>query len=155
MSNVALKVYSLIEQTVKAHGVILWDVRFVKEGADYYLRIFIDKEGGVSIDDCTAVSRAVDPIIDKADPISQSYYLEVCSAGLEREIVLPHHFAYAMGKPVKLSLYEKLDGEKEITGTLNLYDDRCVTIECADGTKVINRVDIAKINTIDNFKGDL
>ena len=154
MSNVAQKVYSLIKETVEEKGVGLWDVRFLKEGAEYYLRIFIDKPGGVDINDCTAVSHAVDPIIDKADPISQSYYLEVCSAGLNREITLPHHFDYAVGKTVKAALYEKLDGEKEITGVLKSFDGDSLTITQGDKTAVLKRGDIAKINTVDILEGE-
>ena len=154
MSNVAQKVYSLVKETVESQGVSLWDVRFLKEGADYYLRIFIDKDGGADINDCTAVSRAVDPIIDKADPISQSYYLEVCSAGLDREITLPHHYQYAVGKTVKAALYEKIDGEKEITGTLKSFDSENLTIQTGDKTTVLKRGEIAKLNTVDNLEGD-
>ena len=77
MANAAERVYSLIEETVKNEGVTLWDVRFLKEGANWYLRVFIDKPEGISIDDCTAVSHAIDPIIDEADPIDKSYFLEV------------------------------------------------------------------------------
>ena len=77
MANTAEKIYGLIKETVEAQGVSLWDVRLVKEGASYYLRIFIDKPDGISIDDCTEVSHAVEPVIDAADPIDNSYYLEV------------------------------------------------------------------------------
>ena len=154
MSNVAQKVYSLIKETVEEKGVSLWDVRFFKEGAEYYLRIFIDKPGGVDINDCTAVSHAIDPIIDKADPVSQSYYLEVCSAGLNREITLPHHFDYAAGKTVKVALYEKRDGEKEITGVLKSFDGDSLTITQGDKTAVLKRGDIAKINTVDILEGE-
>ena len=78
MANSAEKVYELIKTAVEEQGVSLWDVRFLKEGASWYLRVFIDKSEGVSIDDCTNVSHAIDPIIDEADPIDVSYYLEVC-----------------------------------------------------------------------------
>ena len=77
MANAAERVYSLIKETVENQGVELWDVRFVKEGASWYLRVFIDKEDGITIDDCTNVSHAIDPVIDEADPIDKSYYLEV------------------------------------------------------------------------------
>ena len=86
MANSAERVYELIKDAVEAEGVRLWDVRFLKEGASWYLRVFIDKPEGISIDDCTNVSHAIDPIIDEADPIDVSYYLEVCSPGIEREL---------------------------------------------------------------------
>ena len=89
MANSAEKVYGLIKDAVEEQGVSLWDVRFLKEGASWYLRVFIDKPEGISIDDCTNVSHAIDPIIDAADPIDVSYYLEVCSPGIERELTRP------------------------------------------------------------------
>ena len=89
MAGVADRVFNLIKDTVETQNVRLWDVRFVKEGASYYLRVFIDNDAGINIDDCTNVSHAIDPIIDEADPIDKSYYLEVCSPGLERELTRP------------------------------------------------------------------
>ena len=122
MASVAEKVYGLIKPTVESCGVTLWDVRFVKEGASHYLRIFIDKPEGISINDCTDVSHAIDPVIDDADPIDVSYYLEVCSPGTEREIVRPHHFEYAIGKEVKVKLFKAIEGKKEFVGVLKAYD---------------------------------
>ena len=122
MASVAEKVYGLIKPTVESCGVTLWDVRFVKEGASHYLRIFIDKPEGISINDCTDVSHAIDPVIDDADPIDGSYYLEVCSTGTEREIVRPHHFEYAIGKEVKVKLFKAIEGKKEFVGVLKAYD---------------------------------
>ena len=118
MANAAERVYSLIEETVKNEGVTLWDVRFLKEGANWYLRVFIDKPEGISIDDCTAVSHAIDPIIDEADPIDKSYYLEVCSPGVERELTRPWHYEAVLGEKIKIKLYKALDGKKEFTGLL-------------------------------------
>lgn len=122
MASIADKVYDLVKPTVESCGVSLWDVRFVKEGASHYLRIFIDKPEGISINDCTDVSHAIDPVIDEADPIDCSYYLEVCSPGTEREIVRPHHFEYAIGKEVKVRLFKAIDGTKEFVGVLKNYD---------------------------------
>lgn len=118
MANAAERVYSLIKETVEAQGVELWDVRFLKEGATWYLRVFIDKPDGISIDDCTNVSHAIDPIIDEADPIDISYYLEVCSPGIERELSRPHHYEKVKGQKIKLKLYKALDGKKEFIGIL-------------------------------------
>ncbi len=123
MANAAERVYSLIEETVKQQGVTLWDVRFLKEGANWYLRVFIDSEKGIGIDDCTNVSHAIDPIIDEADPIDKSYYLEVCSPGIERELTRDWHFEWAKGKKVKLRLYKALDGKKEFEGILSGVGD--------------------------------
>lgn len=126
MASAAERVYSLIEETVKAQGVELWDVRFLKEGANWYLRVFIDKPEGISIDDCTNVSHAIDPIIDEADPIDKSYYLEVCSPGIQRELTRAWHFEAMIGKEIKIKLYKALDGKKEFSGILKSYDENLV-----------------------------
>jgi len=122
MAGVADKVFSLIRETVEAQNVMLWDVRFVKEGASYYLRVFIDNENGITIDDCTNVSHAIDPVIDEADPIDKSYYLEVCSPGLERELTRDEHFNRFIGSSVKVKLYKAYNGNKEITADLIGFD---------------------------------
>ena len=122
MASAAERVYDLIKETVEAQGVTLWDVRFLKEGASWYLRVFIDKEGGINIDDCTNVSHAIDPIIDEADPIDKSYYLEVCSCGIDRELTRPAHFEAMLGETVKIKLYKAVDGVKEFIGILNGFD---------------------------------
>ncbi len=126
MANAADRVYSLIKQTVEEQGVELWDVRFVKEGASWYLRVFIDKDGGITIDDCTNVSHAIDPVIDEADPIDKSYYLEVCSCGLERELVKPWHFSKVLDEEIKVKLYKAVDGIKEFKGKLISCEDKVV-----------------------------
>ena len=123
MANVAEKVYDLIKETVEECGVELWDVRFIKEGASWYLRVFIDKPEGVSIDDCTNVSHAVDPIIDEEDPIDVAYYFEVCSPGLERELARPRHFEKVLGEKIKVKLYKAIDGKKEFKGILNSVNE--------------------------------
>ena len=126
MANAAERVYSLIEETVKNEGVTLWDVRFLKEGANWYLRVFIDKPEGISIDDCTAVSHAIDPIIDEADPIDKSYFLEVCSPGIERELTRPWHYEAVLGEKIKIKLYKAVDGKKEFTGLLKTSGDTLI-----------------------------
>ena len=148
MANAAEKVYGLIKETVEAQGVSLWDVRFLKEGASWYLRVFIDKPEGISIDDCTNVSHAIDPIIDEADPIDVSYYLEVCSAGIERELTRKSHFEACVGKTVKIKLYKALDGVKEFTGVLKAAADR-VTIETEGGEYKFELKDISKARLCD------
>lgn len=126
--SVAEKVFALIRETVEAQGVSLWDVRFVKEGANWYLRVIIDGENGISIDDCTNVHHAIDPVLDEADPIDKSYYLEVCSPGLERELTRDEHFEQMVGKKIKLRLYKARDGVKEFGGTLVLGNSEQVII---------------------------
>lgn len=124
MASAAERVYALIKETVESQGVELWDVRFLKEGASWYLRVFIDKEEGITIDDCTDVSHAIDPVIDEADPIDKSYYLEVCSPGIERELTRPEHFEKMIGQIVKLKLYKAIDGAKEFKGELLSFDGK-------------------------------
>lgn len=133
MAGVADKVFSLVKDTVEAQGVGLWDVRFVKEGANWYLRIIIDSENGISIDDCTNVHHAVDPILDEADPIDRAYYLEVCSPGLERELTRDEHYAAMEGQKVKLKLYKAKDGVKEFGGELKLGDKEKVVLKTENG----------------------
>ena len=129
MAGVADKVFTLVEETVKAQNVKLWDVRFVKEGANWYLRIIIDSENGISIDDCTNVHHAVDPILDEADPIDRSYYLEVCSPGLERELTRDEHYAAMQGQKIKIKLYKAKDGVKEFGGILKTGNKEKVVLE--------------------------
>jgi ribosome maturation factor RimP len=125
--NIAGRVYDLVKNAVNDQGVELWDVKYVKEGASWYLRIFIDSPDGINIDDCTNVSHAVDPILDEHDPIDNSYYLEVSSPGLMREISREEHFVWAIGKDVKVKLYKALNGVKEFQGELKgLIDDKIV-----------------------------
>lgn len=133
MAGAAERIYSLIEETVKNQGVSLWDVRFLKEGANWYLRVFIDKPEGIGIDDCTNVSHAIDPIIDEADPIDKSYYLEVCSPGIERELTRDWHYEWAKGKNVKIKLYKAFDGKKEFKGILSdIGENLIITTEDGD-----------------------
>ncbi len=149
MANSAERVYELIKDAVEAEGVRLWDVRFLKEGAAWYLRVFIDKPEGISIDDCTNVSHAIDPIIDEADPIDVSYYLEVCSPGIERELTRSRHYEESLGKQVRLKLYRAYDGKKEITGTLEDVTEENVTLVTEGNALTVERKNISKANLSD------
>ena len=148
MANAAEKVFGLIGDAVKSQGVSLWDVRLVKEGASWYLRIFIDKPEGISIDDCTNVSHAVEPIIDEADPIDMSYYLEVCSPGIERELTRLQHYTACVGEKVKIKLYRPVDGLREFTGVLESADGKAV-INCGGKIYEFDFKDISKANLCD------
>ena len=149
MANSAERVYELIKDAVEAEGVRLWDVRFLKEGASWYLRVFIDKPEGISIDDCTNVSHAIHPIIDEADPIDVSYYLEVCSPGIERELTRSRHYEESLGKQVRLKLYRAYDGKKEITGTLEDVTEENVTLVTEGNALTVERKNISKANLSD------
>ena len=123
------QVWQLAEPIAAARGCEIWDTEYVREGAEWYLRIYLDKEGGVDIDDCEAVSRAMDPILDEKDLIPSSYTFEVCSAGLERALKRPGDFARFLGSDVLVRLYRPKDGTKEFPGVLRGYEDGRVTID--------------------------
>ena len=148
MANAAERVFALIKEAVEQQGVTLWDVRFLKEGASWYLRVFIDKPEGITIDDCTDVSHAIDPIIDEADPIDKAYYLEVCSPGLERELTRDFHFEWAVGKEVKIKLYKAIDGKKEFRGILKDAGEN-ILLSTDEGEKSFNIKEISKVNLCD------
>ena len=148
MASIAEKVTALIAPTVEELGYALWDVRFVKEGADWFLRIFIDSEEGISIDDCVTVSHAIDPIIDEADPIDKSYYLEVCSCGIERELSREAHFQKVLGQEVKVKLYKAVDGVKEFKGILKSCENG-ITLEIEGNEITFALKDISKANLCD------
>ena len=130
---------------VEAHGCKLWDVEYVREGSERFLRLYIDKDGGVCIDDCEAIARAVDPILDEKDPIAESYHFEVCSAGLERPLKRPSDFAQFMDSPVLVKLYRPRNGLKEIPGILRGYEDGQVTIEAGKETITFQKSEVALV----------
>ena len=130
---------------VEEKGCKLWDVEYVREGSERFLRIYIDKEGGVCIDDCEAVARAIDPILDEKDPIAESYHFEVCSAGLERVLKRPGDFAQFMDSPVLVKLYRPRNGLKEIPGILRGYEDGRVTVEAGKETITFEKSEVALV----------
>ena len=139
------QVAAFAEPIVAEHGCSLWDVEYVREGSDYILRLYIDKEGGVDISDCEAVSRAVDPILDEKDPIPGSYQFEVCSAGLERALKRPSDFQQFMNSPVTVKLYRPHNGLKEIPGILRGYEDGRVTVEAGKETITFEKSQVALV----------
>ncbi len=139
------QVAAFAQPIVEEHGCSLWDVEYVREGADYILRLYIDKEGGVDISDCEAVSRAVDPILDEKDPIPGSYQFEVCSAGLERALKRPSDFQQFMNSPVTVKLYRPHNGLKEIPGILRGYEDGRVTVEAGKETITFEKSQVALV----------
>ncbi len=133
MSKITDLVAEMARPIVAAQGCELWDVEFVREAGEWFLRVYIDREGGVSIDDCEAVSRALDPLLDEADPIEQSYNFEVSSAGVERQLKRPSDFERFMGSYIAVKLYKAVDGAKEYLGYLRGYDNGNVTVETKAG----------------------
>ena len=131
MSKITDRVFALAKPVVEEEGCSLWDVEYLREAGTWYLRVFIDKEGGVSIDDCERISRRLDPILDEADPVPESYVFEVGSAGADRELKRPSDFALFMGSEVEVKLYKPLDGKKTYVGTLAGYDAGRLTLTSA------------------------
>ena len=144
-----MKVTQIVEElarpVVEAQGCLLWDVEYVREGADYILRVSVDKEGGVDISDCEAISRALDPILDERDPIPGSYQFEVCSAGLERALKRPEDFARFLGSPVTVKLYRPYNGMKEIPAVLRGCDEGRVTVEAGKETVTFEKSQVALV----------
>ena len=144
-----MKVTELVEQfarpIVEANGCTLWDVEFVREGSEQFLRLYIDKDGGVDIADCEKVHRAVDPVLDEKDPIPTSYHFEVCSAGLERALKRPSDFAQFMGSPVSVKLYRPRNGLKEIPGILKDYADGKITVEAGKEMITFEKSEVALV----------
>ena len=139
------KVTQFAQPVVEAHGCTLWDVEYVREGSEYFLRLYLDKEGGVNIYDCEAISRALDPILDEEDPIPESYHFEVCSAGLERALKRPGDFERFMGEPVMVKLYRPRNGLKESPGILRGYENGCVTVEAGKETITFQKSEVALV----------
>jgi ribosome maturation factor RimP len=133
--NVAQAVWNLAAPIAAELGLSIWDVRFVKEGAYHYLRIFIDKPEGIAIDDCENMSRAINGPLDALDPIDGEYCLEVCSPGIERELTRPEHFAAYVGAVLNVRLIRPLeDGKKELCAILHSFEDNVLELETEDGT---------------------
>ena len=149
-------VRSIVEPYAQNLGLSIWDIRFVKEGASYYLRIFIDKEGGVAIDDCADLSHAIDKPLDDADPIEPSYYLEVSSPGLERELTRDSHFKAVTGERIKFRLIRPKDSRRDFSGILEHYEDGVLSVRMQDDTVMtVNRKETSyiKLDDFDNFGG--
>lgn len=144
MAKVTELVSALAAPLVEAAGCSLWDVEYVREAGQWFLRIYIDKEGGVSINDCEAVSRPLSDALDEADPIEGGYVLEVSSAGADRPLKKPEHFDAFMGAEVEVRLYRAVDGRKDHVGTLSGYENGDVTIETADGPRTFVKKDVAQ-----------
>ena len=130
---------------IEANGCSLWDVEYVREGSERYLRIYLDKEGGIDIDDCEKIHRAIDPILDEKDPIAESYHFEVCSAGLERTLKRPEDFARFMDSPILVKLYRPRNGLKELPCVLRGYADGRITVEAGKETITFEKSEVALV----------
>ena len=131
-------------------GLSIYDVEYVKEGKEHYLRVYIDKPGGVDINDCEALSRLFSDKLDETDPIPEAYIMEVSSPGLGRTLKKDRHFEKSLGEETEIKFYEAVDGERIFTGVLKAFDKDTLTIEFEDGTEVFARADVAQVRlTID------
>ena len=151
--NVADVVREMARPIAASLGLDLWDVRYEKEGADWFLRIFIDRPEGVSLDDCTAMSHAVDGPLDELDPISQSYSLEVCSPGINRQLTRPEHFEAFLGAPVRVRLIRPMeDGTRVLSGELEDYtEDGAVVLKMDEETAcTIEKKEIVSVCVADD-----
>lgn len=143
-SKVVTVVEELARPVVAALGIELVDVEYVKEGGRWYLRVFIDKPGGVTLDDCQAVSERLDPLLDETDPIPHSYHLEVSSPGVERPLKKPSDYERFAGRRVQLTTFTSLDGQKRFTGRLvGLTDQQQVVLVTDDGQE--RRIPLAQV----------
>lgn len=141
----------LLMPIAQAQGVEIYDVEYVKEGADWYLRAYIDKPEGVNIQDCEAVSRALSDALDKEDFIEEAYILEVSSPGLGRTLKKDRHLEKSLGKEVEIKTYKPIDKCKEFSGVLKAYDSNTITITSGEDDMVFTRSDVALIRLALDF----
>lgn len=142
MAKVTDAVAALAAPIVEQAGCTLWDVEYVKEAGEWFLRVYIDREGGVDINHCEAVSRPLSDLLDEADPIQNSYTFEVSSAGLDRVLRKPEHYEVCMGRLVDVKLYRPMEGRKEYTGTLTAFgEDGSVKVD----DKTFEKKDVAQV----------
>ena len=145
MAKVTDAVAALALPVVEGAGCKLWDVEYVKEAGQWFLRVYIDKEGGVSIDDCEAVSRPLSDLLDQADPIEGSYTFEVSSAGADRALKKPELFEQFQGSEVEVKLYRPREGRKEFVGVLRSYEDGDVTLNVNGAETRFTKQEIALV----------
>ena len=151
--NTVELVRKLAQPIAESLGLSIWDIRFLKEGAEWYLRIFIDKPEGIGIEDCEAMSRAINAPLDEMDPVEQGYCLEVCSPGIDRELVKPEHFAAFIGSKLAVKLIRPLEnGRRELTGKLVDYSqDSVISLQTDEGETVsIAKKDASSVRLVEN-----
>ncbi|MBP3195825.1 MAG: ribosome maturation factor RimP [Butyrivibrio sp.] len=146
-SEIEEKTEAMLTSIAEAHGVSVYDVEFIKEAGEWYLRAYIDKPEGVDINDCVDVSHALSDALDEDDFIDEAYTLEVSSPGLGRQLKKDRHFANSIGMDVELKLFKAKDGVKEFTGTLKAFDDETVTVTIngTDETFIRKEISVIKL----------
>ena len=148
MAKIEDKVENLIKTKVQELGYNLYDVEYVKEGKDYFLRVYIDKDNGITLDDCEIVSNGITEILDNADYIKEQYFLEVSSPGVERILKKDKHLKSNIGANVQVKLFKPLDGKKQYEGILKDFDSDNIKIETSSQILEIDRQNIGQIKTI-------
>lgn len=149
--NIAQSVHDFLLPVVTDLGYELWDVEYVKEGSEWYLRITIDSENGITIDDCERVHRAIDPVIDEHDPIENAYHLEVSSPGVERVLRTDAHIEAFVGAEVEAKFFAPVDGKKTLRCILGGIEDGQVILRSGDAEYRIERAKISRLNTVFDF----
>lgn len=152
--NVVAVVTEALEPVINELGYDVWDIEYVKEGADWFLRFTIDSENGIDINDCEKVHRTIDPLLDELDPIEGAYHLEVSSPGLERDIKRDWHYEVCVGEKLQLKLFAPLEarpGTKSLVGILKAYADKKITLEIDGEELVIPLEAISKAKTVYDF----
>lgn len=151
MAKLTDTVAALVEPIARENGCEIWDVEYVKEAGTWFLRVYLDREDGVTIDHCEAVSRALDVKLDEVDPIEGSYVLEVSSPGADRILRKPEHFQRFVGEQVEVKLYRPINGVKTLVGALAGYEDGGVTVETKEGPRTLAKQDIAQVRLYITF----
>ena len=150
--NTVKIVWDIVEPFAEELGLKIWDVRFLKEGGSWFLRIFIDKDGGVSIDDCVDLTHAINGPLDEADPIEQANFLEVSSPGVERDLVRDEHFSAYIGEKIKVKMIRPVEGKREFSGILADYSDGNITISLEDESGFTFTKKEASWSKVDDFE---
>lgn len=150
--NISETVLKLVSPIADELGLSIWDVEYIKEGADMYLRITIDNDDGITIDDCERFHLAIDPVLDEADPIQEAYHLEVSSPGVERELKTEEHIKKFIGSVVCVRTYAPINSQKTFVGTLKGFQDNKVLLNCNGKDISIDKGAVAKLNIHFDFK---
>ena len=148
--SIVIKVTPIAQRIADELGYMVWDVDYVKEGTEWFLRIDIDKDGGVNIEDCEKYSRAIDPVLDEENPIEEAYTLQISSPGVEREIKNDFHLEHCIGQTVQVRLYAPLNGFKEYVGELVSYNDEIVVLDVDEAVEIPRKA-IGKMNIYFEF----
>lgn len=151
LSKIEKLTYDLALPVVNAEGYEIYDVEYVKEGPHWFLRLFIDRDEGVNVDDCETISRALSAIMDEKDYVQTNYFLEVSSPGIERNLRQEEHFDAAICEKVRIKLYKDIDGTKEIEGELVAADRVGITVQTENAQVEIDKKNIAKANIMFEF----